>query len=347
MSLQDKPLINNHPANFTQIRAAILSLSGLSLREDEAKLFAQMQPLGFILFRRNIDNPKQVKKLIADLRANQGWHCPILIDQEGGRVARFQPPFMPKMPAARHFGDLYGQDAVAGHAAIDEAYTIMAKGLADLGVNVNCAPVLDVAISDTHESIGDRAYSAQPDVVVQCGLAVCQAFIEQGVTPVVKHMPGHGRALCDSHFDLPVVDAPLSTLKEQDFVPFSTLANSDMSPYIWGMPAHILFPALDKVYPASLSPKIIADIIRDHIGFNGFLLSDDVDMKGMMAIDPAYERLEKRAVDCLSAGTDAVLYCSGDMDDMMVLSDHIPCLRPDSIQRFINSQKIFEADHAA
>ena len=319
------------PDFSTPPMAAFFSLSGDDIRDEEITLFKKDSPLGFILFRRNIDSPPQLQSLTDNLREIAGWNCPIMIDQEGGRVARLQPPIWQKTSAARFFGDLYeDNDALAEHD-IRDAYRGIAQDLTQCGINVNCAPVMDILTDATHDSIGDRAYSADPDIVGACGDIVCRTFLEHGVTPVIKHMPGHGRASVDSHHHLPIVDASLNDLQKSDFRAFRHIAQKDYAHRVWGMTSHILFSELDKAYPASVSRKIHQNIIRGRIGFDGFLVSDDINMKGLTS----YGDVDKRALAALKAGSDAVLYCAGHIDEMQSLAGSLPRLSEESVDRLV------------
>ncbi|NQZ13200.1 MAG: beta-N-acetylhexosaminidase [Alphaproteobacteria bacterium] len=311
--------------DFNQTPAAIiLSCEGLSLSEEERRLFASTNPLGFILFKRNCETPEQIRALTKDLRACVGWDCPILIDQEGGRVQRLQPPtWQQHMPA---------QSCQNAEEAAGIAHYI-ANDLVPLGIDVNCAPCVDVLCEETHDVIGDRAFSDNPDDISEKGLAVCRAYLAEGVTPVMKHIPGHGRATSDSHLELPVVDAPLDELDQSDFEPFRQLSQSDIADQIWGMAAHVVYKALDSDAAATVS-KTAIDTIRRDIGFQGFLLADDISMKALDNIG----NLAERAVKTLDAGCDATLYCAGKLNEMKEIMQDVPPLRPESLSRYERSR---------
>ena len=311
--------------DFNQTPAAIiLSCEGLSLSEEERRLFASTNPLGFILFKRNCETPEQIRALTKDLRACVGWDCPILIDQEGGRVQRLQPPtWQQHMPA---------QSCQNAEEAAGIAHYI-ANDLVPLGIDVNCAPCVDVLCEETHDVIGDRAFSDNPDDISEKGLAVCRAYLAEGVTPVMKHIPGHGRATSDSHLELPVVDAPLDELDQSDFEPFRQLSQSDMADQIWGTAAHVVYKALDSDAAATVSKPAI-DTIRRDIGFQGFLLADDISMKALDNIG----NLAERAVKTLDAGCDATLYCAGKLNEMKEIMQDVPPLRPESLSRYERSR---------
>lgn len=301
--------------------AAIFSLEGLEPRAEELACFEHAKPAGFILFKRNIDNPTQLKTLTQSLKRSTGWDCPILIDQEGGRVQRMGAPHWPPYPAAL---------AYEGNTqALKQAMQHMAEDLTASGVTVNCAPTLDILTEATDNSIGDRAFGHDVETVTSCGRAVIDGFLSRGVTPVIKHMPGQGRAEVDSHISLPVVETTHKTLSLNDFLPFKTLAHAYGS-RIWGMVAHILYTDIDAELPSTLSPKIIKNIIRDEIGLSGFLLSDDISMG---ALTPYGDEII-RSIKTLEAGCDATLYCKGELEHMKALSDALPRLEGKALERF-------------
>lgn len=319
------------------LKACIFSLSGHVLTDDEAQLFEQAQPLGFILFKRNIDNPPQVKALTDQIKQCVGWDCPILIDQEGGRVARLQPPIWQSTQPAAKFGEAYIENKALAQYDMEDAYGCIARDLKQVGISVNCAPVLDVRDDKTSDAIGDRSYSKNPKIVSQCGQIVCNSFLKNAITPVIKHMPGHGKARVDSHFELPFIKDSFDKLMDHDFLPFRELSNHPDCHKIWGMTAHILMTDLDSEHPASISPSIIQDVIRDVLGFPGFLVSDDIDMKGLYANNQNLSNVENRAKAILEAGTDAVLYCSGHLNDMKSLNASLPILTDAAYERLKNS----------
>lgn len=318
----------NFAAGAQGARAVIFSLAGPELSQKERDFFKDSNPLGFILFARNCADPAQLRKLTRDLKESVGRECPVLIDQEGGRVQRLKPPVWRKYPPMRDFGDLAARDM--DQALSDLRFTMLQLGeeLSEAGINVNCAPVLDVLRPETHDAIGDRAFSSDPQVVARLGLSVCRNFLAAGITPVIKHLPGHGRASLDSHHALPVVRASRAEMAGSDFVPFAAIAASDIAPAVWGMAAHIVFPAVDPDHPSSVSAKIIGQIIRQDIGFKGFLLSDDVDMKALAA----YGGPAERCLASLKAGCDAGLYCAGKLADMEKIAESVPKLTPDALK---------------
>lgn len=286
-------------------RACILGCAGPSLSAGEAAFFRDVQPWGFILFKRNIEAPGQVRELTAALRETVGRpDAPILIDQEGGRVQRMGPPNWPAYPPARAYGDLKTNDPLVRREIARLGARLMAHDLAAVGVNVDCLPCLDVPAADGHEIIGDRAYAAEPDRVAVLGRAAAEGLIAGGVLPVIKHIPGHGRASADSHHELPVVESSLEVLDATDFPPFRALSDMPMA-----MTAHVVYTTLDRRRPATTSRKAIA-FIRESLGFNGLIMSDDLSMK---ALGGAFQDRARAAV---AAGCDVALHCNGQMAEM-------------------------------
>lgn len=292
--------------NSRRPRAVIFACAGPELSEREKRFFAETDPLGFILFDNNIESPIQVRNLTAALREAIGRDdAPVLIDQEGGRVARLGPPNWWAPPAARRLAELAAIDADAGREAARINGRLIAHDLADLGITVDCAPVVDVPVPDGHDVIGDRAHGDTPDMVADLGAAVCEGLLSGGVIPVLKHIPGHGRARADSHVELPVVDTPLDELTRTDFKPFR-----DLAVVPWAMTAHVLYRAVDPDHPATQSARVIDQVVRGDIGFKGLLLSDDIGMDALKG------SLAERGAAALEAGCDAVLHCSGDFAEM-------------------------------
>jgi beta-N-acetylhexosaminidase len=291
-------------------KPVIFGLSGPSLGDEERRFFARSDPLGFILFARNCEHPDQVSALVDNLRETLGRDsAPILIDQEGGRVARLGPPHWRRAPPQAPFGALAERDLGRAEKAVRLNAGIIAGELRALGIDVDCAPVLDVPAAGSHEIIGDRAFSADADVVAKLGRASVEGFLDAGILPIVKHVPGHGRAGVDSHRDLPVVNTPLDELRRTDFVPFAALADAP-----WAMTAHVVFSAIDADQPASVSAKLIETVIRGEIGFDGVLVSDDL---GMAELSGDFA---ERAAAALDAGCDVALHCSGVMDEMRAIA---------------------------
>ncbi|GEO99451.1 beta-N-acetylhexosaminidase [Methylobacterium haplocladii] len=300
-------------------RALILGCSGTHLTAGEAAFFRDVRPWGFILFKRNIGSPDAVRALTASLRETVGRaDAPVLIDQEGGRVQRMGPPHWPKYPAGARFGRLNG----SARAMAWLGARLMAHDLAAVGINVDCAPMLDVPVEGTHDIIGDRAYAQDADSVAEIGRAVAEGLMAGGVLPVIKHIPGHGRATSDSHFHLPVVDADRASLEATDFRPFRALNDMPLA-----MSAHVVYPHLDPKRPATLSRIVIDDIIRGAIGFDGLLMSDDLSMK---ALKGSYRRRSEQA---FAAGIDVVLHCNGLMRQMRGVVEGTPVLVGEALRR--------------
>ncbi len=304
-------------------RPVILSCSAPVLTDDEKAFFADFHPFGFILFGRNITDRVQLRTLCADLRKAAGWHCPILIDQEGGRVRRMRPPHWPDYPSMKEIGDVDDKNRLI------ESVRGISADLRDAGIDVDCAPVLDVLFPETHAAIGDRAFSADPVIVGALGLLACEVFLEEGITPVIKHMPGQGRSSLDSHYDLPVVAATLGELEDVDFKPFRHVMQSPHIDRIWAMVSHIIYPAIDAQHPASTSFAVI-DMIRNHLKFNGLLVSDDLCMNALARYGSPADRVAKT----LEAGMDIALYCAGHLNEMTEIAKACPPLRKDSLNRY-------------
>jgi beta-N-acetylhexosaminidase len=307
-----------------QLTAAIFGCAGPVLLPAEREFFRAVRPAGFILFGRNIETPAQVKALVADLRKTSGVaNAPVLIDQEGGRVARLRPPHWRHPPPGAVFGRLYERDPKAALEACRLNARLIAHELTAMGIDVDCAPVLDVPQPGSHDIVGDRALAREPYAVAALGLAWCQGFAEGGVAPVIKHIPGHGRAKADSHLSLPEVDATWAELAAADFAPFKALADQP-----WAMTAHVLYTALDKSAPATTSRPIVEDVIRGHMGFSGALMSDDLSMKALAG------SFETRARECRAAGCDIALHCNGDPGEMEPVAAGAGALEGASLKRY-------------
>jgi beta-N-acetylhexosaminidase len=278
--------------------AAIVGLAGPALTAPEAALFRAHPPAGVVLFRRNVVDPPQLRALTAALRGVLAEGAPILVDQEGGRVARLRPPHWRAHPAAGTIGLLHERDPAAGLRAAWLTGALIGLDCAAGGIDVACAPVLDLRLPGAHEVVGDRGFGPDPEAVAALGRAMAEGLLAAGVVPVAKHAPGHGRALADSHESLPVVD--MADLRD-DILPFAR--NADLP---WMMTAHIRYLALDPERPATLSPRVLAEVIRGRIGFAGLLVSDDLAMQALAGPPAA------RAVAALAAGCDLALYCPGD-----------------------------------
>ena len=304
------------------MQAAIYGLSGPVLTDDERAFFRDAEPAAYILFKRNCADSAALKALTASLREISGCDdLPILIDQEGGRVARMQPPEWPKFPAAWSFAELYDKAPVSAIEAEMANARALALMLRAHGINVDCLPLLDVRRPEADDIIGDRALGAEPMQVAALGRAVLDGFAAAGVVGVVKHIPGHGRALCDSHKELPVVTASAEEL-ETDLEPFERLNWAPM-----GMMAHVVYTTWDKGRPASQSPLIVTEIVRGRIGFDGWLMSDDI---GMEALTGGFD---ERAAGVIAAGCDAVLHCSGKMDEMIAVAGAVPAMTDAGAER--------------
>jgi beta-N-acetylhexosaminidase len=307
--------------------AVIFGCAGPELTADEIALFRRANPLGFILFAKNCETPEQVTRLVAALRDTVGRaDAPVLIDQEGGSVCRLRPPEWDEVPPAAIFGSIYAQDPKRAGEAGRLFGSLIAAQLAPLGITVNCAPVLDVSFPETTSAIGDRAFAADPSVIAELAGMFCDGMLAGGVLPVIKHMPGHGRATVDSHLDVPRVTASAKELRAVDFVPFQALASQPL-----GMTAHVVFEALDADNVATVSKTMIGGIIRGEIGFDGFLMTDDIGMGALKG------RIAARCEAALSAGCDAILHCSGDLDEMRQVSDAVPSLTEAAQTRWQNA----------
>lgn len=291
--------------------AAILGCAGPTLTGDEAAFFRDVDPWGFILFARNVESPDQVRRLTDALRATvDRADAPILIDQEGGRVQRMGPPHWRRFPPGRAYGRLAANDPVLRREITRLGARMLAHDLKGVGISVDCLPLLDVPDPQGHEIIGDRAYGDTPDEVARLGRAAAEGLIAGGVLPVVKHMPGHGRAMADSHFELPVVDASWEELDARDFAPFKALSDMPM-----GMTAHVIYSAIDRKQPATTSRAVFRRAIRGAIGFDGLVMSDDLSMKALAG------GFAERARAALAAGCDVVLHCNGDMAQMRAVAE--------------------------
>jgi beta-N-acetylhexosaminidase len=285
--------------------ALILGCIGQSLSPDEKAFFRDASPWGFILFRRNIGTPSEVRALTAELRETVGRDAPILVDQEGGRVQRLTTPHWPKYPAARRFSEVHANDPVTRREVTRLAARLMAHDLLAVGINVDCLPVLDVPVPGAHDVIGDRAYGLDAATVGTLGRAAAEGLMAGGVLPVMKHVPGHGRAGVDSHLSLPVVEAAKVDLEAVDFLPFRMLADMPAA-----MTAHVVYTALDKSSPATTSRGVIRHVIRGTIGYDGLLMSDDLSMQALSGT------MFQRATDAFAAGCDLGLHCNGKMEEM-------------------------------
>jgi beta-N-acetylhexosaminidase len=302
-------------------RAFIAGCAGPALTADEQAFFRDAKPWGFILFRRNVEAPDQVRRLTAALRETVGRDAPILIDQEGGRVQRMGPPHWPKYPPgatyARAASDPGGQAALARLGA-----RLIAQDLQAVGIDVDCVPCLDVPVPGAHDVIGDRAYGTDPETVARLGRAAAEGLLAGGVLPIVKHMPGHGRAGADSHHALPVVEASRAELEASDFRPFRALADLPMA-----MTAHVVYRAIDPDRPATTSAVVMREIVRGHLAYDGLVMSDDLSMNALAG------SLAERARDAFAAGCDMGLHCNGDLAEMRAVAAETPVLAGDAERR--------------
>lgn len=315
-------------ASGSSSMAAIFGAAGLRLSDDEKAFFRDASPVGFILFQRNCDNPDQVRALVDDFREVVGRDdAPVLIDQEGGRVARLKPPHWRAAPSALAIAQLAEQSVEAATEAVYLNALLLAVELLDLGITVDCAPVVDVPQPDAHDIIGDRALGLSVELISKLAPAAVAGFLSGGVLPVIKHIPGHGRALVDSHLSLPVVDAAIEDLSAIDFEAFRHVASAP-----WAMTAHVVYSALDADRPATTSADVINAVIRGDIGFDGVLVSDDLSMKALGGA------MQDRASDCLAAGCDIALHCNGDMAEMKAVAEGATALSPMAVERLVRGE---------
>ena len=304
-------------------RAFITGVSGTVLTAAEREFIRGMRPWGFILFKRNVEAPDQVSALVDELRNCLGdADAPVLIDQEGWRVARLGPPHWPVYPPGAVFGALYDLDPALGLAAARLSSRLIAADLTDLGVSVDCLPLADVPVAGADAVIGNRAYGTEPAKVAAIARAVTEGLEQGGVLPVLKHIPGHGRAAADSHFRLPTVDTSKEELERTDFAAFQPLADLPMA-----MTAHVVFSALDPAQPATTSATIIRQVIRGVIGFQGLLMSDDVSMNALAG------SIAERTRAIVNAGCDMVLHCNGKLDEMRDVARETPELADEALDR--------------
>ena len=298
--------------------AAIFGCAGPQLEAAERDFFARADPTGFILFARNVESPAQLRTLVAALRHSVGREdAPVLVDQEGGRVQRLKPPQWRAAPAPGRFGELAAKDPADAAEAVRLNARLIAGELVAVGIDTVGAPSLDLRLPGAHQVIGDRAFSGDPEIVAALGRAACEGFLSAGVTPVIKHLPGHGRSQVDSHLSLPVVDVPLAELEATDFRPFRVLADMPL-----GMTGHLLIPAIDAERPATISSRVIAEVIRGFIGFQGVLISDDLSMEALSGT------VQSRAAAAIAAGCDLALHCNGKMEEMAAIAEALPAISP-------------------
>ena len=303
-------------------RAFITGLAGLTITASERAFLREARPWGLIVFKRNISTPEQLSALTRDFRDTVGWEAPVLVDQEGGRVARLGPPHWPVYPPGARYSQIYDRDPTSGLAAARLAGHLIASDLQAVGIDTDCLPIADIPVDGHDPIIGDRAYGTEPAKVAAIAGAVAAGLLAGGVLPVLKHLPGHGRATADSHLKLPVVTTPRPELEKTDFAAFQPLRNLPL-----GMTAHVVFSAIDKAQPATTSVTIVSEVIRGFIGFMGLLMSDDVSMGALSGT------IAERSHAALAAGCDVVLHCNGDLDEMMQVASAAPGLSGAAAQR--------------
>ena len=304
--------------------ALIVGLSGTALTADERRFLKDVQPAGLILFSRNCETREQIKALVQNVRAAAGnGPMLVLIDQEGGRVQRLRPPLARALPPGQAYAGLYTADPEAAKSAAFQVARLVAAELKDYGIDTNCAPVLDVPVPGAHDIIGDRAYGTTPEGIAVLAREVARGYMSGGVLPVIKHIPGHGRATADSHLELPVVNETRDVLSSSDFAPFRVLNTMPAA-----MTAHVVFTAIDANEPASTSQAVTRDVIRGEIGFDGLLMSDDLSMKALSGT------IRSRAESVIRAGSDLALHCNGDFAEMGAAAEGVPQLAGKALSRF-------------
>jgi beta-N-acetylhexosaminidase len=303
-------------------RAFITGLAGLTVSANERAFLREARPWGLIIFKRNVSTAEQVSELVSSFRDGVGWEAPVLVDQEGGRVQRLGPPHWPVYPPGARYGELYDHDRASGLAAARLAGHLIAADLRPLGIDVDCLPIADVPVAGGDPVIGDRAYGTEPGKVAAIAAAIARGLQAGGVLPVLKHLPGHGRATADSHHKLPVVDTDRTTLESTDFAAFQPLAGLPL-----GMTAHVVFSAIDPVAPATTSVTMVQQVIRGFIGFRGLLMSDDVSMDALSGT------LAERSRAALAAGCDVVLHCNGELREMTAVAGAAPELSGEAARR--------------
>lgn len=318
------------------LRAFITGLAGTELSAAEARFLHELRPCGAILFTRNCQSHAQIRRLVSDVRAAVGSEdCLVLIDQEGGRVQRLRPPLGRALPPASIYGEDYDCDPDRAISRTRRIAGLLARDLRELGINTDCAPVLDVPMPGAHAIIGDRAFATSPAPVAALGRAFSVGLRQGGVLPVIKHIPGHGRATKDSHLDLPVVTASHAELTNTDFAPFKALADVAAA-----MTAHVIFADIDAALPASVSSRVHDRVIRGEIGFAGLLMSDDLTMQALTGT------LGDRAAAVLRAGSDVALHCNGNLDEMQAVAAAVPALAGRSLERFVAAVEVTRGGEA-
>ena len=319
---------------MTSRQAAIYGVSGPELSSEEINLISEVKPLGFIIFTRNIKSLEQVSNLVSHLKSfAKDDETLILIDQEGGRIARLRPPLVREYPQAEIYGKIYELNPDNAIRAAYLGAVLMAKDILSLGINVDCTPCLDLSLSQTSDVIGDRAFSRHPEVVGALGRSVAQGFLDEGALPVIKHIPGHGHGNVDSHESLPIVEASLDELVN-DFAPFRECNYLPLA-----MTGHLVFNAIDAENVSTQSSKLVENVIRGHIGFDGLLMTDDISMK---ALSP-HIKLTSHAENSLSSGCDVILHCNGDANEMFSLMESLPRLTGKALERADKAMKLLSS----
>jgi beta-N-acetylhexosaminidase len=304
------------------IRAFITGLAGTTLTPAERAFLRESEPWGLIVFKRNIDTPSQVLALASSFRDCLGRNAPVLVDQEGGRVQRLAPPHWPAYPAGAAYGRVYDRDPALGRKAAYQGARLIAADLIAVGIDVDCLPIADVPVPGANSVIGDRAYGDTPEKVAALSRAVADGLLAGGVLPVLKHIPGHGRATADSHHGLPVVETDDATLERTDFAAFRPLNDLPL-----GMTAHVVYTAIDPIAPATTSVTLVRDVIRGRLGFRGLLMSDDISMGALSG------SIEARSRAAIAAGCDVVLHCNGELPEMQAVASAVPVLTGVAAQR--------------
>lgn len=304
------------------VRAFITGLAGTALSPAEHVFVREHEPWGFIIFKRNVETPSQLRRLVGAVREAAGRNAPVLVDQEGGRVQRLGPPHWPSYPPGAAYGRLYDRDTAEGIRAAYLGARLIAADLAAVGIDVDCLPVADVPANGADPIIGDRAYGQTADKVSALARAVADGLLEGGVLPVLKHIPGHGRATADSHHALPVVETDQDTLRKSDFAAFRPLSDLPL-----GMTAHVVYTAIDPIAPATTSVTLVRDVIRGWLGFAGLLMSDDISMGALSG------SIEARARTAIAAGCDVILHCSGELAEMQAVASAVPVLAGEAAAR--------------
>ena len=304
------------------VRAFITGVSGTTLTPAERAFLRESQPWGLIVFTRNIGNPAQLSRLASSFRDAVGREAPVLVDQEGGRVQRLGPPHWPAYPPGAAYGHFYDRSPALGLKAAYLGARLIAADLRAVGIDVDCLPIADVPVAEADPIIGDRAYGTSAEKVSALARSVAEGLLAGGVLPVLKHIPGHGRATADSHHSLPVVDADLATLAATDFAAFQPLGDLPL-----GMTAHVVYTAIDPIAPATTSVTLVRDVIRGRLAFRGLLMSDDISMSALSGA------IEDRARAAIAAGCDLILHCNGKLDEMQAVAAAVPLLAGEAAAR--------------